>query len=100
MSTEKETLNGYYINFAFDVKQRQPGTIVAVANSKEEALEKFNSNMEGFENIEVFEVVDIDTVPSLKNQVTEQQEFETALEEFEAQLDDDSPVAIDEKKVH
>lgn len=94
-----EELKAFYFNFAFDVTQRQPGTVVAVAKNEAEAREKFAANMTEFTNVELFEVIDLDEVPTLKEQVEQEQELQSnALEEFEAKLDDTR--TNDEKKVH
>ena len=64
----------YHISFTFNMKQ--PGVITITGEDEDTAKKNFFDLMKDFSDVVIQEVVDLDTIPSLKQQLQDREQFE------------------------
>ncbi len=80
-------MKAYHISFVFD--QPQPGIITIPGANKDEALANFHKQMEQFSNVQVFQVIDLEEIPFLKEIFDRQKDQMSQAVEIEIE---DAPV--------
>jgi len=64
-------VKAYHISFVFD--QPQPGVITIPAYTSEEAEQSLRKMLEGFSNVKIMQVTDLEEIPFLKKMFEQQQ---------------------------
>jgi hypothetical protein len=82
----------YHISFTFD--EPRPGVITLVDETPEQAKEQLAKLLEGFNNLEIHDVTDLDDVPFLKKAFEAHQDREATLAEA---LEDEAPASCEPK---
>lgn len=88
-------MKAYHISFVFD--QPQPGVITIPAPTPEEAEQALRKMLEGFSNVQIMQVTDLEEIPFLKKMFEQQQQQTSSIIDIDPEDFEDDNV-VDFKK--